>query len=90
MQIKKINRGLLPIYSKTIRQYISYAEEWGYNNKYTMNYVAESICDDLDIDYGIEYGIRGDDYFHVVKSLVNDILDGSKFYDIRLEDNDAN
>jgi len=79
----KIERGLLPIYAKNIRRYISYADQWGYDNKDCMNYVAETITDDLDCDYHDQ--INGDDYFFEVKSLVNDMIDGSKFYDIKLE-----
>ena len=82
MQNTKIEKGLLPIYAKDIRRYISYADGWGYDNKDDMNYVAETITDDLDCDYNNQ--INGDDYFFVVKSLVNDMIDGSKFYNIKL------
>ena len=78
----KLKQGKLPIYAKTIRRYISYADGWGYNNKDCMNYVAETVTDDLDCDYHNQ--INGDDYFFEVKSLVNDMIDGSKFYNIRL------
>ena len=47
-----------------------------------MNYVAEAVTDDLDCDYHDQ--INGDDYFFRVKSLVNDMIDGSKFYNIKL------
>jgi hypothetical protein len=81
--MQKIEKGLLPIYAKDMRRYIKYAEQWGYDNKDAMNYVAEAVTDDLDCDYHDQ--IKGDDYFFQVKSLANDMIDGSKFYNIKLE-----
>lgn len=46
----KLERGFYPIYAKDIRRKIGYCETWGYGNKDTCKYVAETIIEDLQLN----------------------------------------
>jgi len=54
MTKSKLERGFYPIYAKDIRRKVGYCETWGYGNKDTCKYVAETIIEDMRRDYDIE------------------------------------
>lgn len=70
----KLDRGLYPIYLKDIKRKIGYCETWGYGNKDTCKYVAETIIEELKMN-NPNLPIRDDLYSDLI-SITHDINNG--------------
>ena len=73
----KIQRGFYPISYADIRRRIGYCDSWGYGNKDTCKYVAETTIEQLQIEHE-DLPIK-DTLYNELISLTHDINNGAKF-----------
>jgi len=71
----KLQKGFYPISLTDIRRYIRNCEIWGYGNKDTCKYVAESIIDKLSVNH--ENIPIKDTLYQELISITHDINSGS-------------
>jgi len=71
----KIERGYYPISFGDIRRGVETCERWGYGNKDTCKYIAESLIDRMD---SLGLSIKDDLHSDLV-SITHHINNGSKF-----------
>jgi len=74
MAKSKIQKGFYPISYTRINQLIKNCRGWDYGNKDTCKYVAESVLQDLDINYP-ELPIRSSLHSDLI-SIAHDINNG--------------
>ncbi len=73
----KIQRGFYPISCADIRRRIGYCDTWGYGNKDTCKYVAETTIEGLEMNYP-ELPIKDTLYSELI-SITHDINNGARF-----------
>ena len=74
MTKSKLERGFYPISITDVKRYIKNCEQWGYGNKDTCKYVAESVIETLELDYE-ELPIK-DTLYQELISISHDINNG--------------
>jgi hypothetical protein len=82
MAKSKIQKGFYPISITDIRRYIRNCEQWGYGNKDTCKYVAESVIERLRLEHEtlpIRESLHSD-----LISFAHDINNGSLINKIEL------
>ena len=75
----------LPIKEEDIKRYIKYCDEWGYGNKDTCKYIADTLTEDLIINNNFKYETARK-YWHQFISLAHNMNSGGKFYNIERKD----
>ena len=83
MNKTKIQKGFYPISITDVKRYIRNCEQWGYGNKDTCKYVAESVIERLSLEYE-DLPIRDNLYSDLV-SIAHDINNGSLMRKIELK-----
>jgi hypothetical protein len=76
MAKSKLQRGFYPISITDVKRYIRNCEEWGYGNKDTCKYVAESVIEKLSIEHE-ELPIK-DTLYQELVSIAHDLNGGGK------------
>ena len=75
MAKSKLQRGFYPISITDVKRYIRSCEQWGYGNKDTCKYVAESVIERLSIEHE-ELPIK-DTLYQELISIAHDLNSGS-------------
>ena len=75
----------LPIKEEDIKRYIKYCDEWGYGNKDTCKYVADTLTEDLIINNNFKYETARK-YWDQFISLAHNMNAGGGFYNIEIKD----
>jgi hypothetical protein len=76
MSKTKLERGFYPISITAVKRYIKNCEQWGYGNKETCKYVAESVIETLELEHE-ELPIKNTLYQELV-SISHDLNSGAK------------
>ena len=74
MAKSKLERGFYPISITHVKRYIKLCEQWGYGNKETCKYVAESVIEHLEL-YHEELPIK-DSLYQELVSISHDLNNG--------------
>jgi hypothetical protein len=79
----KIKNGYYPISISHIKRLINNCEKWGYGNKDTCKYVAESIIEWLRLNY--TELIINDTLYNELVSITHDLNNGSLIEKIEIK-----
>lgn len=82
MNKTQIQKGFYPISITNIKRYIKNCEEWGYGNKDTCKYVAESIIEKIQL-YHEELPIVDTLYSDLI-SIVHNMNNGARYSRINI------
>jgi hypothetical protein len=77
----KIERGFYPISYKDIKRKIGYCNTWGYGNKDTCKYVAESLIEEISINHELPIT---DTLNSDLISITHDINSGARYHNQEL------
>jgi hypothetical protein len=82
MSKSNLEKGFYPISITDVKRYIKNCEQWGYGNKDTCKYVAESVIEALELYYE-EIPIK-DTLYQELINIVHDINSGSQLKEIKI------